>query len=122
MKEHREKVEAIVSQYEQKYPVGQRREGRDAGRRSENKVRSSMGLGEHPKQYSTEPLGSNSKEKLTISIQNMEDELSIQKQASRIYEKHIQEKEKYYRYEKGREGPPAPRIGIMKSEELRYYL
>lgn len=32
-----------------------------------------MGLGEHPKQYSNEPLNNNSKEKLTISIQNFED-------------------------------------------------
>jgi len=43
--------------------------------------------------------------------------LSIQKEADKIYEKHILEKEKYFRYEKmaSREGKEQNRVGIIKS-------
>lgn len=58
-------------------------------------------------------------------MQNSEDELSIHKEANKIYENEINEKEKYYRYEKKQkkeEQEKQRREGIIKSEELRYYL
>lgn len=52
-------------------------------------MRSTLGQGEYPKQYSTESMHVSSKEKVTISIQNIDDELSIQREANQIFEKHI---------------------------------
>ena len=62
---------------------------------------------------------------MVINIQNSEDELSIQREANKIYENMITEKEKYYKYEKKQKkeiSEKSKRTGIMKSEELRYYL
>ena len=49
-----------------------------------------MAPGEHPKQYS-ESIGLSSKEKVTLSIQCEDDEKAIQREASKIHEKFVNE-------------------------------
>jgi hypothetical protein len=59
-----------------------------------------MGQGENMRQQNSEALQENPREKMIITIQNKEDELSIRREASKIYETRLNEKEVLYRYEK----------------------
>ena len=59
-----------------------------------------MSQGENVKPYNSEAQLENSREKMGYNITTNEDEFSIQREASKIYENHVTEKEKYYKYEK----------------------
>ena len=76
-----------MSLAENTYKKVRKQEKKEPPRRSQNKAKSSLGPGEHPKQYS-ESVGPSSTE-VAISIQSTEDEKAIQCEASRIHKKYV---------------------------------